>query len=99
MKNFFENGLVILSVALFIVLGVLCFNAGAHDLWINVADYTPEVGQIIKGNLGYGHRFPEADFLHTKALEKLYLIDPEGKTKRLKPIRTDRSQRTFCIFP
>lgn len=72
-------------LGLVVVLGLcLCFfgEAGAHTMWINSSDYSPEVypkfGARTKVFFGYGHKYPVDDFLPQDSLAEFNLIAPDG---------------------
>ena len=66
------------SISIF-ALVCLCTQAYAHYPWINLADYTPEVGRSLKLTIGWGHSFPLDGFLKNDALENIYVQNSKGK--------------------
>lgn len=59
----------------------------AHFLWLNVSDYTPQIGEEVYISLGWGHNFPKTPKPPRKALVekiRLFVIEPNGKIKCLK---------------
>jgi len=68
-----------LVISLTLVLGATCYQAGAHDMWLEVRDYTPQVGEEITLTLAYGHHFPARGFMAEEDLDEIYMLDPEGK--------------------
>ena len=69
----------VLGLCLALVLGITCYQASAHDLWLEVRDYTPEVGEDITLTLGYGHYLPAHEFMTHLDLEEIYMLDNKGK--------------------
>lgn len=67
-------GLLCLSL----VLGGNISPAMAHDFWIQVNDYTPQVSEDITLTLGYGHYLPPREFMAKDSLEEIFLLDEEG---------------------
>jgi uncharacterized GH25 family protein len=65
-------------------LGITCYQANAHDLFLQVRDYTPHVNEEITLILGYGHYLPAREFMPNEYLEKIYMLDPSGKKIRIK---------------
>ena len=63
----------------------------AHEMWINVTDYSPEFylehrdRASTKTYFGFGSRYPVDDFLPKDKLKDLYLIMPDGSKKDLQP--------------
>jgi uncharacterized GH25 family protein len=53
--------------------------ASAHDMWIEVRDYTPPMGEEVTMTLGYDHYLPARNFLPKDYLDEIYLLDPKGK--------------------
>ncbi len=70
-------------IALSLLFTVSLFSASyAHYLWLNVDDYTPEVGQEITVTLGWGHKFPETPKPPREELVrkiKFFILDPAGR--------------------
>ena len=77
-KNHKVRMLQVVIIGIF-ALVFLCPQAYAHYPWINLADYSPEVGKALKVTIGWGHRYPLDGFLKKDALESIYLLDSEGK--------------------
>lgn len=69
----------VLGLYLTLVLGVTCRQAIAHDMWLDVRDYTPGVGEEITLTLAYGHHFPARGFMAKEDLEEIYMLDRKGK--------------------
>jgi len=77
MKKFAERlGFLVISMTL--ILGAACHQAIAHDLWLQVRDFTPQVGEEISLTLGYGHYLPAREFMPKENLEEIYVLDQEG---------------------
>ncbi|MCW7754006.1 DUF4198 domain-containing protein [Desulfobotulus sp. H1] len=72
----------------FIGMGMLASQASAHDLWLNMTDYTPALWQHAKYAptpraktvvyLGWGHSYPVADFISDRVWGKMERIEPDG---------------------
>ncbi len=73
-KNIIKTCL--LTIPLFCLFSVSP-PAFAHYPWINVSDYTPETGAVLKVTLGWGHQYPLAGFLKKDAVEALEISGPE----------------------
>ncbi len=64
-----------------VMVSLLIATAGyAHFLWLNVDNYNPQPGEEITITIGWGHKFPQDGEPKLEILDKLYLIDPDGKT-------------------
>jgi uncharacterized GH25 family protein len=50
----------------------------AHDMWIEVRDYTPAPGEEITMTLAYDHHLPAREFLPKERLGEIYLLRPDG---------------------
>lgn len=68
-----------LGLCLALILGATCYQVSAHDLWLQVRDYTPPPGEEITLTLGYGHYLPAREFMPNEYLEEIYILDPGGK--------------------
>ncbi len=65
----------------------------AHELWINMTDYTPKIWQHPKyaptpraktiAYFGWGHKYPVADLLGKKYLETMTQTDADGTKKEI----------------
>lgn len=87
----------IISKSLFILLllGFYSMPVQAHQLWINMTDYTPSIWQHPKyapepraktiAYFGWGHKYPVADFPDKKYLETMYQFEPDGSKIEIKP--------------
>lgn len=76
--RFFAKQLSVLVLCLTLILGVTCYQASAHDMWLEVRDYTSAVGDEISLTLGYGHYLPAREFMDRKNLEEIYILDEKG---------------------
>ncbi len=76
----------LLSLTLLLVTGIFGAKALAHTMWLNLSDYSLPIGGGAIAYFGWGHRYPVHDLLdQEKFLKDFYLIDPEGKLKKLSP--------------
>ena len=85
----FGKMLGVLGLSLALMLGVFSVSANAHFMWINVGDYTSAVKKPVKLTIGWGHAFasPVGNVLYKQeGLEKIYMLDPDGKRLRIEPI-------------
>ncbi len=75
------------TLILVLILGFFFASKSyAHFLWLNVDNYTPNVGQIVHITLGWGHKFPETPKPPREALVKnihLFLIALDGNQTNL----------------
>ncbi len=71
-RHFFSFGLLIFSLV------ALAAPAPAHDMWIEVRDYTPAPGEEIAMTLAYDHHLPGREFLPKDRLQEIFLLRPDG---------------------
>jgi uncharacterized GH25 family protein len=93
MKRFVKMSKMIILVAVVLFLAV---PAGAHDLWINVDNYTPPTGRQATLNIGWGHSFgnPVGNFmLDRDRMESVSILDPNGRPVPLE-VLNDIDHRT-----
>jgi len=83
--RFFAKQLGVLGLCLALILGVTCYQAIAHDMWLDVRDYTPQVNEEITLTLAYGHHFPARGFMAQKDLDEIYMLDQKGNRVNIKP--------------
>ncbi|MFZ1986515.1 MAG: DUF4198 domain-containing protein [Desulfatitalea sp.] len=72
-----------ISTMLFFLL-LSAVSAPAHDMWIEVRDYTPAPGEEITMVLGYDHHLPAREFLPKEYLDEIYLLRPDGTRVEIK---------------
>ena len=77
-----QLGFLVISLAM--ILGATCHQVYAHDLWIQVRDYTPMVNEETTMTLGYDHYFPTRGFMDKKDLEEIYVLNQEGNKVGIK---------------
>ena len=80
----FVKQLGILGLCLALVLGVTCYQASAHDPWLEVRDYTPTAGEDITLTIANGHHFPSHGFMAKEDLEEIYILDNKAKKIELR---------------
>ncbi|MEW5944573.1 MAG: DUF4198 domain-containing protein [bacterium] len=76
---------LVLYLAVFVLVCLVCASARAHYMWIYVMDYAPDPGQKISLSLGWGHLFPGTDVMKNEDLEEIYAIGPSGKKLKVTP--------------
>lgn len=57
----------------------------AHDMWIEVRDYTPAPGEEVTMTLAYDHHLPGWEFLPRERLDQIFLVRPDGSQAQIKP--------------
>ncbi|CAN2044546.1 nickel transport protein [Candidatus Magnetomoraceae bacterium gMMP-1] len=57
-----------------------CFaaSAQAHILWFNPSSYSPNAGETVWVEIGFGHKFPRDEIMKRDMIEKIYTVGPEG---------------------
>jgi uncharacterized GH25 family protein len=79
MKNWLIPVLVI--VGLFTALPL-----HAHSLWLNMEENEPTVGQTVRVEIGWGHKFPKDEVIKEGLLKEVYGVDSHGARTPLKQI-------------
>jgi len=75
-KQWFRfQAMILLSLFL---LAAMVAPVLAHDMWVDVRDYTPAPGEEVTMVLAYGHHLPAHGFLPKESLDEIYLLDPKG---------------------
>ncbi|MDY6822879.1 MAG: DUF4198 domain-containing protein [Thermodesulfobacteriota bacterium] len=62
--------------------------AHAHMLWFNVSDHTPEKGDTVSLEIGFGHHFPNGEEIKAGRLKPLEIITPDGRSITAKEVYT-----------
>jgi uncharacterized GH25 family protein len=60
-------------------LFLFCGSAFAHDYWLTVDNYFPKPNTEITVNVCYGHKFPAESMGSSKSVDKILLVEPDGK--------------------
>jgi len=68
-----------LIITLAILLTWIATSAQAHMLWLNASDYTPEAGETVWIEIGWGHKYPRDQVMTEGRLERVYAIDAKGQ--------------------
>lgn len=79
MKTFINRGTFSIF-CLVLILSATGRFAFAHDLWLEVRDYTPQQGEEISLMVAYDHHFPTRVFMDKDDLGDLHILDPKGKS-------------------
>jgi len=77
------------KIFLFFLLLSFCLSAPiahAHYLWLNIGDDRPKVGQTVRIEIGWGHKFPKDEVIKEGFLNHVYALDSKGAVSLLKQI-------------
>ena len=80
---------MIKNTFLLLLLLPFCFSASlaqAHSLWLNIDDDQPEVGQKVRIEIGWGHKFPKDEVIKERYLNEVYALDSKGTRIPLKQV-------------
>lgn len=58
--------------------------APAHDMWLEMQDYTIDAGEDLSLTLAYGHHFPARGVMDKDDLEEVYVLDGKGQRMDIK---------------
>jgi uncharacterized GH25 family protein len=75
------------KIFLFFLLLSFCLSAPiahAHYLWLNIGDDRPKVGQTVRIEIGWGHKFPKDEVIKKEFLNHVYAMDSKGTNQDLK---------------
>jgi uncharacterized GH25 family protein len=75
--------LTLFCSALIILIPSIAFS---HNLWLNVSDYSPKVGESVEIEIGWGHQFPKDEVIGEGIIKEIYALDPAGEKISLKKI-------------
>jgi uncharacterized GH25 family protein len=67
--------------AVVLLSAIYAASGYAHDMWINMQDYTLDKSKPAVLTVGYGHSFviPGKEFLSRDQVDKVFFIGPDGK--------------------
>ena len=77
------------KIFLFFLFLSFCLSAPiayAHCLWLNIDDNQPKVGQTVRIEIGWGHKFPKDEVIKEGFLNHVYALDSKGAVSLLKQI-------------
>ncbi len=79
---------IISLLTVILTIGVFAQYSLAHDMWINVEDYTTEIGSPVWISFGFGHYYlcPGTEPLLARYKVKVYMIGPDGNKVSLSAI-------------
>ena len=75
------------KIFLFFLLLPFCFStpfAHAHCLWLNIDNDQANVGQAVRIEIGWGHKYPRDEVIKEGFLNQVYAIDSKGAKIPLK---------------
>jgi len=67
--------------------------AQAHMLWLNASNHYPNIGESVKIEVGWGHKFPKDEIIKKEWLKGIYALTPNGEKISLN--RIDDTHYTF----
>ncbi len=78
MKKFLKT-MFALILSMTTVFALTCHPVMAHDMWLDVRDYTPAKGEDISLTIAYDHYFPTRGFMNPDDLEEIYIRNKNGE--------------------
>jgi uncharacterized GH25 family protein len=76
-----------ISVSLLVLIGLFVASPSqAHFLWLNLDNDQREVGQMVRVEIGWGHKFPKDEVIKEGFLNQVYALDSIGTKIPLKQI-------------
>jgi uncharacterized GH25 family protein len=66
------------KIFLFVLILPFCFSTpivNAHRLWLNIDNEQTKVGQPVRIEIGWGHKFPKDEVIEEKFLHHVYAMD------------------------
>ncbi len=73
MKKTIMIGFVLLAFSM------VSLPLNAHMLWLNANNYTPEVGEDVYLQIGFGHEYPVHEYIKPDRIKRIYVLDPDGQ--------------------
>jgi uncharacterized GH25 family protein len=80
---------VMKKIFLFALILLFCFSTPivhAHRLWLNIDDEQARVGQTVRIEIGWGHKFPKDEVIKEDLLHQVYALDSKNEKVPLKRI-------------
>jgi len=60
--------------------------AHGHMLWINADNQSPNIGENVTIEIGFGHTYPHIETVKEDNIERVYALDPEGRELPLEKV-------------
>jgi uncharacterized GH25 family protein len=76
----------VLMCAVLIFLTGIVSTAQAHMLWLNASDYTPQIGERVTIEIGFGHKYPNIETVKEENIERIFIRDPKGREMPLEKV-------------
>jgi len=77
------------KIFLFVLILPFCFSTpivNAHRLWLNIDNEQAKIGQPVRIEIGWGHKFPKDEVIEEKFLHHVYALDSKNAKMPLKQI-------------
>jgi uncharacterized GH25 family protein len=68
-----------LMLAILVFITGIVSTAQAHLLWLNASDYSPQIGEKVTIEIGFGHKYPNIETVKEENIERVFIRDPKGQ--------------------
>ena len=69
----------ILMLAMLIFITGIVSTAQGHMLWLNASNYSPQIGESVTIEIGFGHKYPNIETVKEENIERIFIRDPKGQ--------------------
>ena len=76
----------VLMLAMLIFITGIVSTAEGHMLWLNASNYSPQIGERVTIEIGFGHKYPNIEKVKEENIELIFVRDPSGHEMPLEKI-------------
>lgn len=69
----------VLMFAMLIFIAGIVSTAEGHMLWLNASNYSPQIGENVTIEIGFGHKYPKIETVKEENIERIFIRDPKGQ--------------------
>jgi uncharacterized GH25 family protein len=85
MKEDYMKRTILMLAMLFFIAGIVS-TAQAHMLWLNASDYSPQIGEKVTIEIGFGHKYPHIETVKEENIERIFIRDPKDQELPLEKV-------------
>jgi uncharacterized GH25 family protein len=69
----------VLTLAVLIFITGIVSTAEGHMLWLNASNCSPQIGEDVMIEIGFGHKYPNIETVKEENIERIFVRGPEGR--------------------
>ena len=76
----------VLMLAMLIFITGIVSTAEGHMLWLNASNYSPQIGESVTIEIGFGHKYPKIETVKEENIERIFIRDPKGQELQIEKV-------------